>query len=138
LQGFLLLLDLMEKITGIGGVFLKYTDVDKAKEWYKTYLGIDIGKYGYTYSWRKIEKPEEIAHTVFSLFKKEVSEAKPSTSAMINFRVSNLNALLSQLKKQGIDQLGETEEYEYGKFAWILDLEGNKIELWEPIDDKLV
>ena len=77
-------------------------------------------------------------NTVFSFFKEDTTYFNPSEkSLMINFRVSNLDVLLEELKKEGVEIVGEKEEYEYGKFGWIIDPEGNKIELWQPVDQKL-
>lgn len=128
----------MKKVTGIGGVFIQYNDVENAKTWYQKHLGIDIGQYGATFKWAESNDGNVSGQTVFSLFKKEDGYFKPSRAPfMINFRVDNLTALLKELNDAGVTQIGKTEEFPYGKFAWILDPEGNKIELREPIDDQL-
>jgi predicted enzyme related to lactoylglutathione lyase len=123
----------MKKVTGIGGIFFKCDDPDKQKDWYNKHLGIQSESWGTQFFWRKDEKPEEKGYTVWSPFKKETPYFNPSEkSFMINYRVENLFALLDELKKQGIEPVGKPEESDFGKFAWIMDPEGNKIELWEP------
>ena len=126
----------MAKVIGIGGVFFKSTDPEALRKWYKENLGMDlINEYGASYNWNSITKETNKAYTVWSPFKDDTKYFSPSTkSFMINLIVDDLPVLLKQLAANGINQLGETEVLEYGSFAWILDPEGNKIELWEPID----
>lgn len=119
----------MKRVTGLGGVFFKCDDTAKQKEWYKTHLGIS----GYGFEWRDKDNPEIEGMTVFSPFKKETEYFAPSAKDyMFNFRVENLVELLEELKKEGVEIVGEMQEESYGKFGWIMDPEGNKIELWEP------
>jgi predicted enzyme related to lactoylglutathione lyase len=129
----------MKRVTGIGGIFFKCDDPEKMKEWYRVHLGIDSSGEGAVFRWRDIEDPEKQCITVWSTFPAGTKYFDPSQRPfMVNYRVENLEDLLNELRKEGVAVAGEIEKYEYGKFAWILDPEGNKIELWEAIDDKPV
>ena len=129
----------MTKVTGIGGVFLKSKDAKSLAAWYDKYLGIPFGEHMYvSFKWTTENDPPVAGQTVFSFFKEESDYFAPSQSRyMINFRVKDLSALLNDLKSKGIWVDDKVEEYEYGKFGWTMDPEGNKIELWEPVDEKL-
>ncbi len=121
------------KVTGIGGVFFKTKDVEKTKAWYQKHLGFATDDYGSTFWWNDLE--HKAATTQWSPFKQESNYFEPSKKDfMLNYRVSNLDNLLIELEKEGVTLIDKPEEFSYGKFAWILDLDGNKIELWEPID----
>lgn len=121
------------KVTGIGGVFFKSTDPKALVAWYGKHLGLKTDDYGSTFWW--LDKNGKDCSTQWSPFKADTTYFQPSEKAfMQNFRVHNLEALLQNLKQEGVTIVGEIESYDYGKFGWILDLEGNKIELWEPID----
>jgi predicted enzyme related to lactoylglutathione lyase len=123
----------MKRVTGLGGVFFKTDDPKKMKEWYQTHLGV-----GEIFSWKEIDKPDAKtnAMTVWSPFKKDTTYFAPSEKQfMFNYRVENLVELLKVLKEEGVEVVGEIQEESYGKFGWIMDPEGNKIELWEPKDD---
>jgi predicted enzyme related to lactoylglutathione lyase len=125
----------MKRVTGLGGIFIKYEDPEKIKQWYKQHLGIQTDSYGTSFEWRKTDKPEEKGYSVWSTFKKDTTYFQPSVKDfMINLRVENLEALLPILKEEGVTVLDEIETFEYGKFAHILDPEGSKIELWEAND----
>jgi predicted enzyme related to lactoylglutathione lyase len=120
------------RVTGIGGIFFKCKDPQKLREWYHQHLGIKIEEYGATFNWMG-----QNGHTVWGTFKQDTKYFEPSQQQfMINFRVDDLESLLKQLKHDGVEQVGEMHVYEYGKFAHIIDIEGNKIELWEPNDDE--
>jgi len=128
-----------KRVTGIGGFFFKCENPDAIKQWYKERLGIPTDQYGWSFTWRKDNAPDERALTQWSPFKQDTEYFKPSEKQfMFNFRVENLVELLATLKQEGVTVVGEVEEYSYGKFGWILDPEGNKIELWEPIDTELL
>lgn len=128
----------MAKVTGIGGVFFKCEDPEDTKKWYRDNLGIEAGEYGHTFWWKEDHKPNNTGCTVWSTFSKDSNYFNPGKQEfMINYRVDNLVELLAQLKRNGIEQEGEMEEFDYGKFAWIMDPDGRKIELWEPVDEKL-
>lgn len=124
----------MKRVTGIGGIFFKSEDPNKLKEWYKRHLGIDSDQYGFVFKWQEGAKDGN-GTTVWSPFAKDTDYYNPSKlEYMINYRVDNLVELLEILKKEGVQVVGEMEEFEYGKFGWIMDPEGRKIELWEPVD----
>jgi len=125
-----------KRVTGIGGIFFKSEDPTATKNWYKDHLGLNTDDYGCTFKWK--DKQGNDATTQWSPFKKDTTYFEPSKKEfMMNFRVHNLKELLDTLKEEGVTVVGDIEEYEYGKFGWILDPEGNKIELWEPIDEAL-
>ena len=122
-----------KRVTGIGGVFFKTKDPKATKDWYKNHLGLATDDYGCTFWWK--DEKDNKCSTQWSPFKEDTKYFEPSKKEfMMNFRVENLVELLQVLKKEGVTIVGEMQEYEYGKFGWILDPEGNKIELWEPID----
>ncbi len=124
----------MKRVTGLGGFFFKTEDPDKIKQWYKERLGLDTDHYGCTFWWK--DKEGNDCSTQWSPMKNDTTYFEPSKSSfMMNFRVENLVKLLEVLKAEGVTIVGEIEEYSYGKFGWILDPEGNKLELWEPKDD---
>ena len=125
----------MQRVTGLGGIFFKSNDPKKIREWYRTHLGIDAAEDGAVFRWRDIDEPERTGSTVWSAFPTETKYFAPSDKPfMINYRVKDLKALLDELRKEGVTVVGQIEEYDYGKFGWILDPEGNKIELWEPVN----
>lgn len=124
------------KVTGIGGVFFKTSDPKATKDWYQKHLGIECDQYGHMFTWRDDKNPPKRCSTQWSPMKDNTDYYAPSESEfMINYRVQNLDALLEDLKKKGVEIIGSPETYEYGKFAWIMDNDGHKIELWEPIDE---
>ncbi len=123
----------MKKVTGIGGIFFKCKDPEKIKQWYKTHLGLDTNDYGATFEWREDADTEKKGSTTWSPFAEKTKYFEPSSKEfMINYRVENLEALVEDLKKEGVTVLDNIETYEYGKFVHVVDIEGNKIELWEP------
>lgn len=125
----------MKKVTGIGGVFFKCKDPEKVRDWYKTHLGMDTNAYGANFEWRQLDQPDKTGSTQWSPFADDSKYFEPSTKEfMINYRVENLEALIDELKKDGVTVLDAITSYDYGKFVHILDLEGNKIQLWEPAD----
>ena len=126
----------MAKVTGIGGVFLKCDHPDEMRAWYQKHLGIPMESWGGMFFWKADPHPEP--YTVISFSSRSSHYFDPSTAPfMINFRVDNLSELLQQLHAAGAELVGEPQDGEYGKFAWVLDPEGNKIELWEqPKGDK--
>jgi predicted enzyme related to lactoylglutathione lyase len=126
----------MAKVTGIGGVFFKCKDAALVKEWYKKHLGFDTDEYGVTFRWLAESTPNSNGTTQWAPFNDTTKYFEPSTKEfMINYRVDNLEELVSQLRADGVTILDEMESYSYGKFIHILDLEGNKVELWEPVDE---
>jgi predicted enzyme related to lactoylglutathione lyase len=125
----------MKKVTGIGGIFFKCKDPNAMKEWYKSHLGLETDEYGTSFEWRQGADSSKYGFTQWSPFSENTKYFEPSTKEfMINYRVENLESLVEQLKKEGVTILDEIESFDYGKFIHILDIEGNKIELWEPVD----
>ena len=125
----------MKKVTGIGGIFFKCKDPNKMNEWYKTHLGLETNKYGANFEWRQDADPTKKGSTQWSPFAETTKYFEPSTKDfMINYRVEHLEALVEQLKNEGVTIVDKIEASEYGKFIHIIDIEGNKVELWEPDD----
>jgi D-3-phosphoglycerate dehydrogenase len=123
----------LKKVTGIGGFFFKAKDSKKLVDWYHKHLGLKTDQYGSTFWWK--DKEGNDCSTQWSPFAEDTTYFLPSEKQfMQNFRVENLLHLLDELKNEGVTIVGNMETYDYGKFAWILDPEGNKIELWEPND----
>ena len=127
--------DLTPQVTGVGGIFFKTENPEKLKDWYKENLGIATSEYGSSFEFRNANRPEEINYLQWSPFKKDTEYFEPSKKEfMINYRVQNIEALVKNLKANGVTVVDEIESFDYGKFVHIIDLEGNKIELWEPVD----
>ncbi len=125
----------MKKVTGIGGIFFKCKDPQKVKDWYSKNLGLNTDEYGTSFEWREGEDPNKMGFTQWSPFPDSTEYINPSKKDfMINYRVADIEALVEELKKEGVNVLDEIESYDYGKFVHIMDIEGNKIELWEPVD----
>lgn len=129
----------MKKVTGLGGIFFKVNNTEEQKAWYKKNLGIESDRYGGKFIWRDAEDPNKECMTAWSPFARDTKYFDPSDQEyMINYRVDDLEGLLEELKNAGVEIVGDMETFEYGKFAWILDPEGMKIELWEPVDGPLL
>jgi len=124
----------MKRVTGIGGVFFKSKDPKALGAWYKTHLGINQEEWGGTvFQWKGTDNPEGVGTTVWSPFAAETNYFAPSTAPfMINYRVEDLHALLAVLRAEGVQVDEKVEESEYGKFGWVMDPDGNKLELWQP------
>ncbi len=123
----------MRRVTGLGGVFFKANDPNKLYEWYEKHLGLKREEGSVNFGWRDKDDAEEIGMTVWALFPKDTKYFDPSRAGlMVNYRVENLDALLDVLRKEGVEIDPKREDYDYGRFAWIMDPEGNRIELWEP------
>ena len=122
----------MNRVTGIGGVFLKAKDPVKMRAWYKDRLGIDVEDWGgTTFPWMDASGRPTGSMTVWCIG--DGANFAPSPSPfMVNYRVSDLRRLLDTLRAEGCDVLDNVEESEFGKFGWVMDPEGNKVELWEP------
>ena len=129
----------MERVTGIGGVFIKAKDPKGLAAWYQKHLGINFeGQTYVSFKWDNPHHPTLPGSSVFSFFSQETKYFAPSESCvMMNFRVKDLSNLLQTLKNEGVTVVGEMTEEEYGKFGWVVDPEGNKVELWEPVDEKI-
>ncbi|RUT68957.1 VOC family protein [Flavobacterium cupreum] len=125
----------MKKVTGIGGIFFKCNDPEKMRDWYKTHLGLDTNDYGATFEWTEATDSAKKGSTQWSPFPEATKYFEPSAKDfMINYRVADLEALVAELKKEGVTIVDQIETYDYGKFIHIIDMEGNKIQLWEPFD----
>lgn len=122
----------MKKVTGIGGIFFKAKDTSALNDWYRKNLGLETAPYGTSFEW-KDKETDKIGITQWAPFADNTEYFEPSQKDfMINYRVENLELLVEELKKQNVQILDEIQTFDYGKFIHILDLEGNKIELWEP------
>jgi predicted enzyme related to lactoylglutathione lyase len=128
----------LKRVTSIGGIFFRTKDPKAIREWYGKHLGLNIDdQYGTSFEWRHAEAPEKKGYTVWSPFKETTDYFGPNgKDFMINYRVENLEKLLEVLKSEGVEVAGDIQTFEYGKFGWIMDPEGNKIELWEPVDEE--
>ena len=124
------------RVTGIGGLFFKSNNPSETKEWYKKHLGFETDEWGCTFWWK--DKNGKECSTQWSPFNTKSEYFEPSAKEfMFNYRVENLEELLAILKEEGVTVVGDMQVFDYGKFGWILDNDGNKIELWEPNDQSL-
>jgi predicted enzyme related to lactoylglutathione lyase len=124
-----------KKVTGIGGIFFKCKDPNKINEWYGKNLGLKTNQYGSVFEWYQGADNSKKGFLQWSPFSENTKYFEPSEKDfMINYRVENIEALVEELKKNGVTVLDNIESYDYGKFVHIMDPEGNKIELWEPDD----
>lgn len=126
----------MKRVTGIGGIFFKAKDPKALGAWYRDHLGIAVEEWGgAAFRWASPDNPSGTGTTIWSPFKDETDYFAPSKAPfMINYRVADLHALLAQLRAEGCAVDEKVDESEYGKFGWVVDPEGNKIELWQPPD----
>ncbi|QPH40663.1 VOC family protein [Pedobacter endophyticus] len=123
----------LKRVTGIGGIFFKCKDPKRIMEWYRTHLGLNTSAYGATFEWFESADSTTKAQTQWAPFLERTKYFEPSTKDfMINYRVDNLKALIAELKKENVTIVDSVSTYDYGKFVHIMDVEGNKIELWEP------
>lgn len=130
--------DTIPKVTGIGGIFFGSENPTEIREWYGEKLGIVLDDYGAAFEFRNANRPDEINYLRWSPMQKESEYFLPSQKEfMINYRVQNIEGMVRNLKEKGVTVLDSISTYEYGKFVHIMDPEGNKIELWEPIDSIL-
>ncbi len=130
--------DTTPRVTGIGGIFFFSENPEETREWYSKNLGLEVNQWGSSFEFRNANRPDEINYLQWSPFMKGSEYFAPSKKEfMINYRVQNIEGLVRKLKANGVNVLDEIETYDYGKFVHIMDSEGNKIELWEPIDSVL-
>jgi predicted enzyme related to lactoylglutathione lyase len=124
----------MKRATGIGGIFFKAKDPKALQTWYKEHLGVDVQPWGgAAFDWADADGKPVGGTTAWSIVADEAEAFAPSESSfMVNYRVADLHALLGALKEEGCNVLDKVDESEYGKFGWVVDPEGNKVELWEP------
>lgn len=124
-----------KRVTSVGGIFFKAKDPKALREWYAKHLGLAMNDYGSVFEWHQGSDSTKKGFTQWSPFKETTKYFQPSTKEfMINYRVENMNWLLGELKKEGIEPVDTVESASYGKFVHIMDIEGNKVELWEPND----
>jgi predicted enzyme related to lactoylglutathione lyase len=130
--------DTTPKVTGIGGIFFFSDNPKETKEWYVKNLGVEISEWGsVSFESRNLNRPDEINSLQWNPFKTGDEYFSPSKKEfMINYRVQNLEGLIDKFKENGVTILDDIASYDFGKFLHIMDAEGNKIELWEPVDDK--
>ena len=125
----------MAKVIGVGGVFFLCKDPDLTKAWYTDVLGIEPGEYG-GFAFSHAESGKQFpqgAMTIFSPFKADSDYFKPSSEAMMfNLMVDDVDGMVERIKAAGVDLLQPVEDYDYGKFAWVMDPDGRKVELWQP------
>jgi predicted enzyme related to lactoylglutathione lyase len=127
--------DTTPRVTGIGGIFFFSSNPNETNEWYAENLGLAIGDNGSPFEFRNANDPDEINYLIWSPFEKGSDYFTPSKKDfMINYRVQNIEGLVKKLKKKGVTIVDTIESYDYGKFVHIMDPDGNKIELWEPVD----
>lgn len=124
----------MKRVTGIGGIFFKAQDAPALQAWYKRHLGIDVQEWGGTaFTWTDDGGKPVAGTTVWSIGSAEGDLFAPGrASFMVNYRVEDLHALVRVLRDEGCNVLEKVDDTEYGKFAWVIDPEGNKVELWQP------
>ena len=124
----------MKRVTGIGGIFFKAKDAPALQAWYKRHLAIDVQEWGGTaFTWADSDGKPTAGTTIWSIGPEEGGQFAPSkASFMVNYRVDDLHAVVAALKAEGCNVLDKIDDSEYGKFAWVIDPEGNKVELWEP------
>ena len=124
----------MKRVTGFGGIFFKADNPEKLYSWYEKHLGLQRqGQEPVVFNWRQPDDPEKAGMTVWAIFPKDTKYFDPSRAGfMMNFIVEDLDALLATLREEGVEIDPKREDYDYGRFAWIIDPEGNRVELWEP------
>lgn len=125
----------MKRVTGIGGIFFRSKDPKALGAWYKKHLGIDVQEWGgAAFPWKGPDNPEGVGTTIWNPFPADTSYFAPGSGFMVNYRVADLHALLAALRSEGVQVEDKVDESEYGKFGWVIDPEGNKVELWQPLD----
>jgi predicted enzyme related to lactoylglutathione lyase len=122
----------MTRVTGVGGVFIRAKDQAQLRNWYKTHLGIDSGEWGTMFQWEAPKDGAEPGCTAWNLFKSDSTYFPVEQRVMINYRVADLHGLIAALRAEGCTVDEKVDDTEYGKFGWVTDPEGNRIELWEP------
>lgn len=124
----------MKRVTGIGGIFFKAKDPVALRAWYQRHLGIDVQEWGgAVFRWSDDDGNPIGGTTIWSVSEVTGDYFAPSSSSfMVNYRVADLHVLLQALRDEGCDVVDKTDDSEYGKFGWVMDPEGNKVELWQP------
>lgn len=127
--------DATPKVMGIGGIFFFSDNPEKTRAWYAKNLGFEVNEWGSSFEFRNAKRPQEINYLQWSPFKSGSAYFEPSKKEfMINYRVQNIEGLVEKLKANGVTIVDAIETFDYGKFVHIMDADGNKIELWEPVD----
>jgi predicted enzyme related to lactoylglutathione lyase len=123
-----------KRVTGIGGIFFKAKDAPALQAWYKRHLGIDVQDWGgAAFDWTDGKGMPMAGTTAWSIISEQRNQFAPSTAPfMVNYRVEDLHSLVKALREEGCNVLENTDDSEYGKFGWVIDPEGNKVELWQP------
>jgi predicted enzyme related to lactoylglutathione lyase len=124
----------MKRVTGIGGIFIKSSDPQRLREWYRRHLGLEIEEWGgLAFRWKDDANVDGAGTTVWNVFEGTSDYFAPSSAPfMVNYRVADLRSLIAALRAEGCQVMDKIDESEYGKFGWVVDPDGNKIELWEP------
>lgn len=124
------------RITGIGGIFFKCQNPEELRAWYGEHFDLKTNQYGILFQSRQVEFPYDKQYAQWSTFSEDSKYMDPSKrDFMINYRVENIEGLVKQLRQAGVTICDAIESYDYGKFVHVMDPEGNKIELWEPVDE---
>ncbi|MDD4374595.1 MAG: VOC family protein [Bacteroidales bacterium] len=127
--------DSTPRVTGIGGIFFFSDNPEKTRQWYADHLGLAVNEWGSSFEFRNANRPDEINYLQWSPFKQGSEYFQPSKKEfMINYRVQHIEKLVENLRNNGVTILDSIEAFDYGKFVHIMDADGNKIELWEPVD----
>lgn len=130
--------DTTPRVTGIGGVFIVSENPKETYKWYQQNMGFEVDQYGSVFEFRNANNPDEVNYLSWGVFKQNSQYLSPSKKEfMINYRVQNIDGLIREMRKNGVTVLDTIETYDYGKFVHIMDPDGNKIELWEPVDSVL-
>lgn len=126
----------MKRVTGIGGIFFTAKDAPALQAWYKRHLGVDVQPWGgAAFPWTDGDGKPVAGTTAWSIFPEGGDQFAPSSAPfMVNYRVADLLGLVQALREEGCNVLDKVDDSEYGKFAWVIDPEGNKVELWQPPD----
>jgi len=115
-------------------VFFRSADREALMAWYRDHLGVDISPFGSVFLWREHENPDEVGYTVWGPFPRDTAYFGPGPqSFMVNYRVRDLDGMIQRLRSAGVEVVGEIEEHPNGRFAWVVDPDGRRIELWEPV-----
>ncbi len=125
------------RVTGVGGVFFRSPDPAATREWYAEHLGLGTDDYGTNFRWRSHSDPESVGHTQWSPFDQDTDYFGDSAQqAMVNYRVDDLDAILERLQASGVALAGEMQVEPFGRFQHVIDGDGRRIELWEPVDQE--
>lgn len=125
------------RVTGIGGVFFRSEDPAATRQWYAEHLGLGVDDYGSNFTWRSDANPERRGFTQWSPFDHDTEYfGDASQQAMVNYRVDDLDAVLARLTSAGVELVGEMQVEPFGRFQHVIDGDGHRLELWEPVDDE--